>query len=394
MNRKLRRSRRSVFRRRTLNPVAKTALTILVCAAVVAAGFFSAKLISERPKTVPTTAKSHSGSSADKKPNRTPGKPQNSPAVDPSIDTSVAKGIRAFYLPTSELSVDSLTDTSTFADAKAAGFTAVVFDLKDADGNLHYQFANAQAKRVGYDPNALTKDNLTALFSLIREAGLHPIPRLYAFRDDVASKVLTDARITLVGNPSWAWYDGDRNNGGKKWLSPYSATAQHYIQDLAKELQEAGAAAVMLDGVQFPNKLDSNADLGQKPTTNDPNDNVLASFLRDTRTLLGADCPLLVGCTAENDVTNAKLYGGNPLTLGAAVSAPMLSSKVEESVKKLLLRTQVLEDAPLLAPMLSAKGLSADKVNELLAACVKGGAKDFILFLPDGQYAFAEYTLP
>lgn len=405
MRRKLHRSRRSVFSQRRVHPIFKVLGTLVICVAVVAAGFFSAKFLSERGEdqsVSPTIGsddnnggnKPHTGNSgSSNKPGNNSGSENgDSSNTTPSTPTSLDT-VRAFYLPHSALLADDLS--STLTAARKAGFNAVVFDLKDADGKLYYRFTNAQAKKVNsYADNAFTADSLKALFDQIRQQGLNPIPRLYAFRDDAACAVMTDARVAYIENHTWAWYDGDKAQGAKKWLNPYSDTAQSYIQGLATELKGAGASAIMLEGVQFPDKLDKSAYLGEKSATVGK-DAILTEFIAATRTALGADCPLLLSCTSAASLgTETKIYGGNPLTFGATVASPLLSSKVKESVEKMILRTQVLEQKTALAPMLAADGLSAAKVNDTIAATVAGGTNSFILYATDGKYDFAAYTLP
>lgn len=401
MKRKLHRSRRSVFGRRGMPPALKTLLWIVACVAVVALGYFGAMVISEgklpeievggnqstdvnKPDSTPNTDKDTDDDKQDGGSNVTP------PADKP---VATADGIRAFYLPFSDLSVDTLSEVSLLRDAAQAGFNAVVFDLKAADGTMYYRFSNAQAKKVNnYAPNALSADNLTTLIAMMKEQGLQPIPRLYAFCDDPAAKVLTDARISLDSNHAWAWYDADPNNGGKKWLNPYTAAAQDYISALVGELKDKGAAAVMLDGVQFPAQL-SSAYLGEDAATIEKNA-ILTTFVGRIRSELGADCPLLLACTEKGALgTDTKVYGGNPLTFGSDFASPVLSAKVQEAIEKMILRTQVLDEKPTLAPILSVSTSAAD-VNSAIAACTKGGAKDFILYSADGAYDFAAYTLP
>ena len=400
MRRKLRRTR-SVFSKRRVPRGLKIFGTLVLCVAVVAAGFFVAKYANEhgkdttgneaiQPLTPPTSNKPNSGTNrpnSDKEDTTQPDGDQ--PQAPASLDT-----IRGFYLPHSALQSDTLPATLTAA--RKAGFNAVLFDLKDAEGNLYYQFSNAQAKRVNsFTADALTAEGLTALFDTIRECGLLPIPRLYAFRDDLAAKVLSDARVGLVSNHTWAWYDGDPNNGGKKWLNPYSTTAQSYIQGLAEELKAKGAAAVMLDSVQFPDKLDKNAYLGDVADLATERAATLTAFIEATRTHLGTDCPLLLSCTEKGALaTDTKVYGGNPLTFGAAVASPLLTSKWQDSVEKMILRTQVLEQKTTLAPMLKTVGLTAKQVNDAISGVVAGGTKSFILFDHEGYYEFADYDLP
>lgn len=402
MKRKLHRSRRSVFGRRGMHPALKTLLWIVACVAVVALGYFGAMVISEGklPEIEIEVGGDHSADV--NKPDHTPNTDKEptddtqngGSTVTPPADKPVAtaEGIRAFYLPHTALLAEDLE--TTLSAARNAGFTAVVFDLKDADGTMYYRFSNAQAKKVNnYAPDALTADNLTALFDRMKDNGLQPIPRLYAFCDDPAAKVLTDARIGLESNHSWAWYDGDPNDGGKKWLNPYAPAAQDYISALVGELKAKGAAAVMLDGVQFPSQL-SSAYLGEDAATVEKNA-VLTTFVGRIRNELGAECPLLLSCTEKSALgTDTKVYGGNPLTFGADFASPVLSSKIQDSIEKMILRTQVLDEKPTLAPMLKTIGLTAEQVNSAISSCIKGGAKDFILFDHEGYYEFSAYDLP
>lgn len=393
MKQKLRRSHRSVFGKRKTHPALKAMLWILVCVAVVAAGFFGAKWMTEGPSIQDTSVGDSANSDTPDKGGANDDEHVEPDDSTPPVDTpAITESVRAFYLPSSALSVDTLIETSTLQEAAKAGFNAVIFDLKDADGTLYYEFTDTRAKKTGaYAPNALTTDNLTALFALMQENGLQPIPRLYAFCDDHAAKALADARIGLESNHSWAWYDGDPNNGGKKWLNPYSPAAQDYIGALAEELKAQGAAAILLDGVQFPSQLAS-AYLGEEAATVSKAD-ALTAFVAAMRTRLGEDCPVMLSCTAKGALaTDTKEYGGNPLTFGPAMAAPQLTSKVTESVEAMLLRLQVLEDKPALVPILMMDNATSQETNAAISACVAGGANSFILM--SSNYDFDAYTLP
>ena len=169
--RKLRRSRGYTFRQKRQVPGAIKFLGgLIVCVAVVAAGFFGAKYLNEQTNGKPAVTDNQSEVNAPavrpnggntEKPD-TNGENTDDVATTPdekpntSVDApAFADSIRAFYLPASALA-DALADSDMLADAYAAGFNAVVFDLKDAEGNLYYQFTNSQAKKVGYADGALT----------------------------------------------------------------------------------------------------------------------------------------------------------------------------------------------------------------------------------------------
>ena len=408
MRQKLHRGRRTVFRKR--NPLPRIIGTIVVAVAVVAIGFFGAKWISERPATSPDTS-APSASTPDTTVPTTPttSTPTDTPSVPATADT-----VRGFYLPFTALTGDDLS--ATLAAAKQAGYNAVLFDLKDADGKMYYRFASASAVKVNsFTDSALTPEALKTLFSTIRGAGLLPIPRIYAFQDNAAAKVLADARISHKDNAGWVWYDGKPANGAKAWLNPYADAAHSYIMDLATELKNAGAGAVMLDGVQFPRQQGS-ANFGNGPHRSLKQDEVLALFVEKVRTALG-DCPVMLACTAESALgTATQGYGGNPLTFGSTMASPAilpgsmaakikvgdttlqntpdtLQQTVQALVSQMILRTKVLAEdkQPAIAPFLQVADYTAAQVKQEIAGCIAGGAESYILYHPNGQYDFGAY---
>ena len=384
MRQKLHRSNRPVFRKR--NPALRIIGVTVLVAAIVAGGFFGAKFITERPQTAPTPN--------DQTQTTTDTPATTTTTTQPPAETPAAlTRVRGFYLPFSALTGDGLS--ATLAAAKEAGFNSVVFDLKDTAGKLYYRFSSADAKKVdSYTENALTKKELKALFALIKEAGLVPVPRLHAFRDNLGAKALPDARIAYKGNSSWSWFDGKDSATSNRWLSPYDNDAHDYIGTLAEELKDLGAGAVMLDSVQFPNpSITGKADFGKDNATLKW-DEVLALFVSKVEQRLGEECPVILACTGESALgTATQIYGGNPLTFAPAMAAPALSDKVQESVEAMILRTKVMaaDEKPALSPLLEINGRSAAQVKQMMADCTAGGADSFILYHPKGDYDFGAY---
>ncbi len=410
MRQKLHRGRRSVFRKR--NPAPRIIGGIVAAVAVVAIGFFGAKWLNEHPVITPDGSAEPTVSA----PASTPSEPNGSAPTKPDAPTTPATAdtVRGFYLPFTALSGDSLS--ATLSAAKEAGFNAVLFDLKDADGKLYYQFTSSAATQVNsFVENALTPDQLTALFTQIREAGLLPIPRLFAFRDDLGARALPAARISHKDNAGWVWYDAKPQNGGRAWLNPYADEAHSYIIELAAELKNGGAAAVMLDGVQFPTQQ-SSAHFGTSSNTTLKQDEVLTLFVEKARKAL-EDCPVMLACTAESALgTATQGYGGNPLTFAPTMASPTifpgslsekikvgetvvqntpdtLQQTVQALVGQMVLRTKVLAESqrPAIAPFLQVAGYTADQIKQEIAGCTAGGADSYILYNPDGQYDFAAY---
>lgn len=402
MRMKLNRGKRDVFRKRS--PILRILGWCLAAVAIICGGFFGAKWVSERPATAPV-------------PEDVPAvtqpttEPTTSTTVKPQAD-AVLTEVRGFYLPHTALTGENLSDT--LSAAADAGFNAVIFDVKNPEGQLYYRFSAAGAKTVNsYTEDALTKEQIKDLFALIRESGLTPIPRLHAFRDNLGAKALAGARIGHKDSTGWVWYDGDPQNGGKAWLNPYDNDAHDYVISLSVEMKKLGAGAVMLDSVQFPHQL-SAASLG---TDNSKlkEDEVLTLFVSKAREALGDDCPVMLTCTVESALgTVTQSYGGNPLTFGAAMASPTilpselpgkikvgtttventpdtLQTTVKALVSQMILRTKVLEDAPTVTPWLQVDGYSAKQIKAEMAGCDEGGSHCYILYSPAGSYDFGAY---
>lgn len=408
---------RSVFRKKRTWP--RTIGWIVGCVLVIALGFFGAKMISERPAVEKPDKPASSA-------NATSGTPSedetsssgNTPAVKPD-EAEKPSHMRAFYLPFSALR-ETTTLTGQLQQAAQAGFTSVVFDLKDANGQLFYRFSTPEAQKVNsFASNALTAEELKQLLTTIRSAGLHPVPRIYAFRDHAAARVLQGARIAPKGNAGWVWYDNNPKNGGRAWLNPYADEAHSYIIQLAQELKQAGASAILLDGVQFPTQT-SGASYGQSSNTSLSQAEILTLFVDKAQKALGDDCPVLLSCTGLGALgVKTQEYGNNPLTFGPAGAAPFIlpsslpktirmgetvitnaPDALEQTVQALItqmnLRIKVIPEdkQPGLVPWLQAENYGPEQIQQEIAGCRAAGTDSYILYHPDGRYDFSSLKNP
>lgn len=403
---------RSVFRKKRTWP--RTVGWIVGCVLVIALGFFGAKMINERPAVEKPDKPASSETN-------TPGKPadneSSSPADVPATKPQESENpshMRAFYLPFSALR-ETTALTGQLQQAAQAGFTSVVFDLKNPDGQLYYRFSSPEAQKVNsFAANALTEEELKQLIATIRNAGLHPVPRLYAFRDHAAARALQGARIAPTGNSAWVWYDNNPKNGGRAWLNPYADEAHSYIIQLAQELKQTGVAAIMLDGVQFPVQT-SGASYGQSSNTSLSQAEILTLFVDKAQKALGNDCPVILSCTGLGALgVKTHEYGNNPLTFGPDGAAPFIlpsslpksirmgetvitnaADSVQQTVQALVsqmnLRIKVIpkDKQPGLIPWLQAENYSAEQIQQEIAGCRAAGTESYILYHPDGRYDFS-----
>lgn len=409
MGMKLHRNRR-VFRNRS--PLPRILLWAVGAVAVIAIGFFGAKYFNEHPvDAAPESAPNESQVSSLPEADGT--ESNGTPSTDATPSLSIEQ-VRAFYLPFKAIK-DTEALTATLTKAAEAGFTGVVFDLKDENGTLYFRSEAARAQQVNsFAADALSDGDTKALFAAIRKAGLMPIPRLYAFKDNSAARALAGARIAHQSDPSWVWYDAAPANGGKAWLNPYADEAHLYIIELSTELRDAGAAAILLDGVQFPAQT-SSASFGSSANVNMGRDEILTAFITKARTLLGEDCPVMLSCTADSALgSKTTVYGNNPLTFAPTMAAPALltgemkstltvgnetiqntpdnlGATVQALVNQMALRIKVMaaDKQPTLTPWLQAYDYTPAQIKAAMDGCVAGGADSFILYDPNGNYDFA-----
>lgn len=405
------RRRSTVFRRRRVGRViGKVCLWLLVIPAVVGGYFLAQHLFGDAPRepvststptTVPTTAPTVSTA-------------PTSPPQDDLPDQTALTGLRGIYLPTAALrSLAEWDDTLTAA--AAAGYNAVLFDLKDVNGRVWYTSATPLAQEArAVQEDALTAEELRQVIDTLANHGLTAVPRLYAFRDNTAPRYLETARVSVAGSPGAVWYDNDPSAGGRRWLNPYSADARRYVTALATELKEIGFSLLMLDGVQFPAQ-ESQAYYGNAEQTAAPRNEVLTLFVNEMNDAVGEESWLLCATALAAVGEQTTVYGGNPVAYGAPAVSPWVlpssfGSRLSLGGEKLsdpaghpyeavtLLLTQLkarlefIEQAerPVIVPWLQGEGYSAAQIAEQQRAVADCFGEDapYILYAPDGDYPF------
>lgn len=369
--------------------------------------------------------------------NRTPSSPADTPADSPAVVTEPSAApttapteeptagsdgvrpadLRAIYLPPAALR-DLAARGDTLTAASAAGYNAVIVDLKDADGALWYASATELAVAAGAArEDALTLEELRAVATTLRESyHLTLVPRLFAFRDNTAPRNLETARVTVAGEPSTCWFDASPSAGGRRWLNPYAADARRYITSLASELTGAGFPLLMLDGVQFPDR-EVRAYYGDAEQTALSRSAILTQFVSEMNEAVGSNGWLLCETALAAVGEKTTVYGGNPVTYGAPAVAPwtlpsQLGSKLTlggetiaspasqpyEALSLLLAQLQArlqLMDAaavhPVVVPWLQADDCTPAQIADQQRAVTErfGERAPYILYSASGQYAFA-----
>lgn len=301
----------------------KTVLGTLALIALVVGGVFTAKWLASRVPAEYPSASLPAESGGASEPTAGPTGP-----TEPEQPTLSAE--RAFYVPVSALR-DLTGLEKTLRQAAAAGFGAMVFDLKDETGRVWYASASASAaKAKSVAADALTAEQLSAVRALCEGQGIVPVPRLYAFRDQIGAENMQAARVQYTGDPSVIWLDDYYERGGKPWLNPYSTEAQTYLTDLIAELRTQGFARLMLSGVQFPEKT-YYAYFG---SSTQPKGEVLSAFVQAARTAFGDGTVVLQMPAAAAMGTDTTAFGDNPLNFGEATAAvQVIPSELAKNLK-------------------------------------------------------------
>lgn len=263
----------------------------------------------------------------------------------------------AAYLPP-EVVEDKALREAALASMKQKGMDGVIFDLKDQQGMVRYQSGlelvesnRAQAERAYPLPEVIEE---------IRQAGLVPVGRVYAFKDRTATAHMYESAVKYMDSPV-NWIDDSKANGGKPWLNPNDKEAQDYIIALVEEAAGNGLGAILLDGVQFPEGVSLNlATYGNTGTLD--KSAILADFLARARGAgegAGGQVATTVNLISAAGLSNVR-YGDDVGKVLEAAGLAVVEVMPEQFGSGVTTETLTLS-SPALAPY--------DTVSQALAAC-------------------------
>ena len=281
----------------------------------------------------------------------------------------------AAYLPP-EVVEDPVRLESALESLSAKGIAGVVFDLKDADGLVRYRSSlelveenRAQAEGAWDLPEVLAR---------VREAGLVPVGRIYAFRDHTATAHMYDSAVKYMDSEV-NWIDDSRDNGGRSWLNPNDGEAQDYVIAIAREAAEAGLPALVLDGVQFPEGVSLH--LATYGTAGEPDKSaILAGFLTRARgevEAAGGRIAVTVNLLSAAGLSDVR-YGEDVSALVSAAGGAVVEAMPEQfgngvTSEELTLTAPALDPYGTLSQAFAACGeaLSLEEGEAVMAAMVQ-----------------------
>jgi hypothetical protein len=200
----------------------------------------------------------------------------DSPVVERAIPVPKDFEVRAIYL--TGIMAGSDRGLSIARRWRTAGGNAVVFDIKDSDGQVTIPFEHPL---IG--PHKIYIHDLPKYTRFLHSQGLHAIARIAMFRDE--RLVLSHPELAVKSKKSGQPW---RENGKLVWTDPSRIEVQEYDIALAQAAARAGADEIQFDYVRFPAEGDQkDASFAfQKAHPEWQRSDVIADFLRRAYTSL------------------------------------------------------------------------------------------------------------
>ena len=193
-----------------------------------------------------------------------------------------------------ELPVEDLVSGAAAAKLEEAGASALILEVKGADGKLAWSTQNHTANW------AEVSGDMAVNTALEGRAEEYTIARVCCFRDD--SVPYSWNKLALrKGNYNW------RDELGLRWLSPAQKDAQDYIAALCGELGDLGVDEIVLEQWHFP--IEGNVENITQGEKYDPNRFTasLEEFLTKLGGATGAKISLRV---SRNTLSGAESVSG------------------------------------------------------------------------------------
>ncbi len=182
-------------------------------------------------------------------PEQTPDEtPENSQPEQP-VETppvQISENRVYYFVQPRAISTEAGID-STIRQMQAKGATHLVFDVKNADGYVHYNSQNRYASQLKADAQI----DLKLVSDKLKAKGLTPVARIYTFMDKMISTVERSTAVMYMGTDT-RWLDTSAALGGKAWANPASKTMQDYILAITDEVLAGGVKEIIYAGFSTP----------------------------------------------------------------------------------------------------------------------------------------------
>lgn len=282
-----------------------------------------------------------------------------------------------------------------FAQLRQAGYTAVCFDLKDAEGTIHYNTENGLAREYGTVSE--TPADLDVLVSAAREAGITPVARLTALRDNKAAHVDRENSYAYRTPDGPNWLDNSMDLGGKAWLNPYMENTRLYLSGLCREISQKGIPVILLEDVIFPEKNTRDLNEVNPFTTREA---ILTQLVEEIQTAAGEETVVYWGydlaATALQTTETYPDYAARIGAFGYSHLAPQIDLAAVEGQKAALCQSAGIQPGEEGVSSVTAVEVVSQLLEQTLAA--QEGKAEVLPLLAEGdvsalQPVFAQYDL-
>lgn len=179
---------------------------------------------------------------------RTNDKPKESDAnaVFQTSDLRVPDETLLSPLHAVRVSEDALLEDTAEEQMRKAGGNAILLDMRDETGKLHY--VSKLDAALDADASASTPGLNDAIRVLNRRSGIYSIARVSCFSDAYLTKLRPTLALQRDGGVPW------RDEDLLCYLSPSHPEVQQYLSDVCRELAALGFDEILLDGCAYPTK--------------------------------------------------------------------------------------------------------------------------------------------
>ncbi len=169
----------------------------------------------------------------------------------PSINYSeysaptAAKGV---YIPASKIN----NYEEYIQLAKETEINSFVMDVKDDMGYLTFASDNEILKEAGMILAKPPIEDIDEVMSKLYEAGIYPIARVVAFKDNVLAASVPERAIKRLDGSIYTTSSNDA------WLDPYNKENWKYLLEVSQEAARKGFKEIQFDYVRFHESMNEN----------------------------------------------------------------------------------------------------------------------------------------
>ena len=128
---------------------------------------------------------------------------------------------------------------------RSTGLNAVVIDMKDDFGYVHFPSENKTARDIGAVKKPIP---LSRILAAMKNAGIYCIARIVVFKDRQLYRSFNGAYAVKDRTTGAPW----QGNPREYWVDPHAEFVHRYNIDLARECQELGFDEIQFDYIRFP----------------------------------------------------------------------------------------------------------------------------------------------